>query len=91
MMRSRQRILAAILSGLMVAFPVVAQESTETDDGAPVTGNEETDEEKDEPREELVIEDEGLDRQGFEKEDDDDFIPTEEIGADQSIPFPTDI
>lgn len=31
-----------------------------------------------------------LDRQTHE-EDDDDFVPTEEIPVDQSIPFPTDI
>lgn len=32
----------------------------------------------------------GLDEQNYE-EPDDDFIPTEEIPADQAIPFPTDI
>jgi hypothetical protein len=37
-----------------------------------------------------AIDDEGLDAQGFEQ-DDDDFVPTEEISTDQSIPFPTDI
>jgi hypothetical protein len=31
-----------------------------------------------------------LDQQTYEK-DDDDFVPTEEIPVDQSIPFPTDI
>lgn len=31
-----------------------------------------------------------LDRQSYE-EDDDDFTPTEEVPADQAIPFPTDI
>ena len=38
-----------------------------------------------------VIDEEGLDAQGFEQDDDDDFVPTEEISTDQSIPFPTDI
>jgi hypothetical protein len=31
-----------------------------------------------------------LDRQTYE-EDDDDFVPTEEVPADEAIPFPTDI
>ena len=36
------------------------------------------------------IDETGLDEQGF-TDDDDDFRPSEEIPADQSIPFPTDI
>jgi len=36
------------------------------------------------------IDESGLDEQGFTDEDD-DFRPSEEIPADQSIPFPTDI
>lgn len=36
------------------------------------------------------IDESGLDEQGFSDEDD-DFRPSEEIPADQSIPFPTDI
>jgi hypothetical protein len=41
----------------------------------------------DEPEE---IDETGLDEQGFSDEDD-DFRPSEDIPADQSIPFPTDI
>ena len=37
-----------------------------------------------------MIDETGLDEQGFTDEDD-DFNPTEEIPADQSIDFPTDI
>ena len=36
------------------------------------------------------IDESGLDEQGFTDEDD-DFRPSEDIPADQSIPFPTDI
>ena len=36
------------------------------------------------------IDETGLDEQGFSDEDD-DFRPSEDIPADQSIPFPTDI
>lgn len=33
-----------------------------------------------------------LDEQGYGlEEEEDDFIPSEEVSADQSIPFPTDI
>ena len=37
-----------------------------------------------------VIDETGLDEQGYTDEDD-DFRPSEDIPADQSIPFPTDI
>jgi len=36
------------------------------------------------------VEDSDLDIQGYEK-DDDVFVPTEEIPADEAIPFPTNI
>ena len=36
------------------------------------------------------VDESGLDEQGFTDEDD-DFRPSEDIPADQSIPFPTDI
>jgi hypothetical protein len=35
--------------------------------------------------------DEELDEPGYGKEDDDDFVPSQEVTADQSLPFPTDI
>ncbi len=46
--------------------------------------SEDDDEEEDE--EEVVVDDEF-----YQDVDDEDFRPTEEIPADQSIPFPTDI
>lgn len=52
-----------------------ASGEAESDEGGPVVGLDEIPE---------------LDRQTHEK-DDDDFVPTEEIPVDQSIPFPTDI
>ena len=36
------------------------------------------------------VEDSDLDEQSYE-EDDDDFVPTEEIPADEPIPFPSNI
>ncbi len=35
--------------------------------------------------------DSDLDEQGFANDEDDDFIPSEDISTDQSIAFPTDI
>ena len=35
--------------------------------------------------------DSDLDEQGFGEEDEDDFVPSQEVSADQSIPFPVDI
>lgn len=52
-----------------------ASGEAESDDGGPAVGLDEIPE---------------LDQQTHE-EDDDDFVPTEEIPVDQSIPFPTDI
>ena len=39
---------------------------------------------------EEILDDEDLDEQVYE-EDDDDFVPTEEIPADEPIPFPSNI
>jgi hypothetical protein len=52
-----------------------ASAEAEGDEGGPAVGLDEIPE---------------LDRQTHEQ-DDDDFVPTEEIPVDQSIPFPTDI
>lgn len=74
----------------------VAAQQTETPDEAEPTSTdaqdveEAADESTDDPADE-VIDEEGLDIQGFEPEDEDDFVPTEDIPTDQSIPFPTDI
>ncbi len=35
--------------------------------------------------------DSDLDEQGFADDEDDDFVPSEDISTDQSIAFPTDI
>ena len=91
MMCLKRQILAAFLCALMLTLPAAAQESDDSDDAEVVTDGDAADAVEETPAEDTVIEEAGLDQQGFEKEDDDDFIPSEEIGADQSIPFPTDI
>ena len=57
------------------------------DSEEPVVGTDETEEPVAEAEE---IDETGLDEQGF-SDVDDDFRPSEEIPADQSIPFPADI
>ena len=81
----RHKLIAA--TGLaLLAFIATAQEP-DTDPPDDEAGIEEA--EADEPAE--SVDESGLDVQGFESSDDDDFVPTEDIPADQSIPFPTDI
>ena len=55
-----------------------------------------TEQETEEPESAETLESEedplaDLDEQGYGDEDEDDFVPTEEIPYDQDIPFPTDI
>lgn len=47
-------------------------------------------EDQDDGDDEDVLDDADLDLQTYD-EDDDDFVPTEEVPADQAIPFPSDI
>ena len=90
MIRSLLALVAALFLGAAVAQQAPQQEAEEPAEGeTEVTPPEEGEVELTEPNQE--IDEEGLDEQGFEVEDDDDFVPTEEISADQSIPFPTDI
>ncbi len=70
----------------------VAAESTETGKVADATGaGEEEEEDGDEDDADAEeIDDSDLDKRTYE-EDDDVFIPSEEIPADEPIPFPTNI
>lgn len=69
---------------LFLAMPGWAQEADGEPD-EPDAANE-----TEEPQLEEEVDESGLDEQGFTDEDD-DFRPSEDIPADQSIPFPTDI
>ena len=76
----RLLLTIAMISGLAVA--VWAQDSAD-DSGA---------EEAEQARSEAeATDDSDLDEQSYADSEDDDFRPSEEIPADQSIPFPTDI
>ncbi len=103
----RRLLTHLLLIWLAAALPALAQEaSPENDPAAPAESEADADatvaeatepdadadaEEEEEP--EIDLDDPAfadLDEQNYE-EPEDDFVPTEEIPADQAIPFPTDI
>ena len=73
--------LIIALAAVFVAYPLVAQES---DEEQPTAEVESVEEEVDE------LDDSDLDDQTYE-EDDDDFVPSEEVPVDTPIPFPSNI
>ncbi len=82
----RRRLLALIL-GAALAAPSWAQFSNIEDDEDPGPETQSNELSTDEESTEEIEIDEG----SYIDAEDDDFRPSEEIPADQSIPFPTDI
>lgn len=84
--------LITLLIALLLTGPAWPQEVEAGADAAPPADEAEVPEATEaEPADEAPqIDDTGLDEQGYE-EDDDDFVPSEEIPADQPIPFPSNI
>ena len=80
------RFLITLLLGTILAAASWAQDA-DTDEGAEA---EETQVEADEVDEAEDVDDSDLDEQTY-SDADDDFRPSEDIPADQSIAFPTDI
>ena len=95
-------VFPAAIALLLVAAPLVAQENpadelaevaAETAPAAVDAAVEDAEEEEDESAPAIDLDDPAyadLDEQTYDQ-DDDDFVPTEEIPADEAIPFPTDI
>ena len=86
-----------VLAGGVAAQQAEAPASTDDEPASEAVSNDaaaedadDPDEESDDETDEDEIDDSDLDLQTYE-EDEDDFTPTEEIPADQAIPFPTDI
>ena len=78
------RFFIAILLALFLAgFAAAQEDGAVAEDQAEAPAVEEADDEEE-------VDDSDLDEQTYE-EDDDDFIPTEEIPADEPIPFPSNI
>ena len=87
-----EKLIVFMLSLLLALGAGAQDQATESEAGpesadaelaADVSASEDVDDEED-------PDDADLDEQIYE-EDEDDFIPTEEIRADEPIPFPTDI
>jgi len=79
-----------LISLIMLAFMTAPGWAQEESDEVPVASEETAAEEVVEPAETEVVDDDDLDLQTYE-EDEDDFVPTEEIPADEPIPFPSNI
>lgn len=82
--------LATLLALAVLAVPAVAQDEgsePDTPDTEVVAEPEEAEASDDVE----LPDDPELDIQGFDPNADDDFIPSEEIPADEPIAFPTDI
>lgn len=79
-----KQIILLLLTGLLFSVPAWGQESQSEEQE---TGEPESAEQAEPEEDPLAV----LDEQGYEDEDEDDFVPTEEIPYDQDIPFPTDI
>ena len=94
-----QKIALLIIIVIVFVFSAVLQstlaqedsasvpEATEQDQLDPQLEEEEAEEEEEEAEEEEII----VDDEFYQDVDDKDFRPSEDIPADQSIPFPTDI
>ena len=81
------KYLTVFIAVMVLAVNTTAQDSTPASETEVVEDSEAVEPEEidvDDP------EDADLDDQTYE-EDDDDFVPTEEIPADEPIPFPTNI
>jgi hypothetical protein len=86
------KLLPTLLVAFLIASPAWPQQVESGSDAAPAAA-EVTEPEVTEPEqaEEVAeIDDSDLDLQTYE-EDDDDFVPSEEIPADVPIPFPSNI
>jgi len=81
--------LITLLLALFLASVSWSQDSEESGDTeTEVADVAETTEVADVAEEE---DDSDLDEQGFEQEDEDDFTPSQDVSADQSLAFPVDI
>jgi hypothetical protein len=89
-----KRYVLAILLGMSLsaaAWPQDAgQDDTGTADKPAQAADKPADQSDDQTGQDDAKDDTGLDEQGY-KDQDDDFKPSEDIPADQSIAFPTDI
>ena len=87
-----EKFIACILA-MLLTLSAAAQEDATDEKAEPESADVEqaaADESEQDEDEEDELDDSDLDIQTYE-EDDDDFVPTEEVPADEPIPFPTNI
>lgn len=75
-----------VLTILLLAAAAWAQDSAPGDEAEGQESAETAEEAADEQAEDL-----DLDEENYRDVEEEDFVPTEDIPADQAIPFPTDI
>ncbi len=89
------RLLPVLLLGTLLAAANAQEEEATPDTPAPDDTAEAAEESPETPADDdeldLGPDDPLLDAQGFDPNDDDDFVPSEDIPADAPIAFPTDI
>jgi hypothetical protein len=83
------RYLPTLLLLIAGAF-AWAQDSAPDDDSATPESRETADEASEEASD-AQADDSNLDEESYLDAEEEDFVPTEDIPADQAIPFPTDI
>ena len=84
-----RRVLVLTFFAIFAA-PLWAQDAGEQDAAAEEAPPAETTEPTDDSAEDAIEEEDVLDEL-YSEEDDDKFIPSEDVAFGQSIPFPTDI
>ena len=89
-----QRIALLTMFAILLVFSALAQEDngpTAEEEAEQLAEEETADDVVEPPAEEEEAEEPVVDDEFYQDVDDKDFRPSEEIPADQSIPFPSDI
>ncbi len=73
------RLLPTVLLAVVLAVPAIAQDEQDDEAAAEESTTEQT------------AEDSELDEQGYDLENEGDFEASQDVAADQSVAFPTDI
>ena len=80
-----------IMLMLLSATPIVAQDSEIGDSSSTEPSAEKTDAESADDSAEVIDADEVGESDTYSEADEGDFIPSDEVTYEQSVPFPTDI
>ena len=84
------RRLSVLTLFAIIAVPLWAQDASEQDETAEEAPAADTTESTEDSAEDSIEDEDVLDEL-YSEEDDDKFIPSEDVAFGQSIPFPTDI